>query len=116
MASGHEHDHRQHGHHDHAPGHGRDAVPPHINTEAVTAYLAALPGVCEVHDLHIWSMSTTEVALTAHLVVPWRTWSPSSVRDASIEIERRFGIGHVTIQVEPDDQGEACRHTQAGAV
>lgn len=93
-----------------------DAVPPHINPEAVAAYLAALPGVCDVHDLHIWSMSTTEVALTAHLVVPWRTWSPSSVRDAAIDIERRFGIGHVTIQLEPDDQGEACRHTQDGAV
>ena len=93
-----------------------DAVPPHINIDAVAAYLAALPGVCDVHDLHIWSMSTTEVALTAHLVVPWRGWSPSSVRDAAIEIEHRFGIGHVTIQLEPDDQREACRHTLDGAV
>src|SRR3954471_21179690 len=53
-----------------------DAVPPHIDPGAVQDYLAGLPGVTDVHDVHIWSMSTTEVALTAHLVVPWDGCSP----------------------------------------
>ncbi len=78
-----------------------DAVPAHIDAIAVEAYLAALPHVCGVHDLHIWPMSTTEVALTAHLVVPWATCSPTFLREAAAEIEKRFKIGHVTIQLEP---------------
>jgi cobalt-zinc-cadmium efflux system protein len=92
-----------------------DAVPLHIDPDAVSSYLAALPEVCDVHDLHIWSMSTTEVAMTAHLVVPWAKWSPQRLRDVAPEIEHRFGIGHVTIQLEPDDQAE-CRHAIEGAV
>jgi cobalt-zinc-cadmium efflux system protein len=85
-----------------------DAVPPHIDAEAVEAYLAALPGVTGVHDLHIWSMSTTEVALTAHLIVPWDTCSPSLIRDAAGELEHRFKIGHVTIQLEPTENDKQC--------
>jgi cobalt-zinc-cadmium efflux system protein len=80
-----------------------DAVPAHIDAAAVEAYLASLPHVCGVHDLHIWPMSTTEIALTAHVVVPWATCSPTFLRDAAAEIEKRFRIGHVTIQLEPVD-------------
>ncbi|HSN27762.1 MAG TPA: cation diffusion facilitator family transporter [Kofleriaceae bacterium] len=85
-----------------------DAVPAHIEPKAVEDYLAALPGVTGVHDLHIWSMSTTEVALTAHLIVPWDSCSPSMLRDTAAEIERRFKIGHVTIQLEPSGQDQHC--------
>ena len=74
-----------------------DAVPAHIDPQAVAGYLAALPGVTDVHDLHIWSMSTTEA-------------------DASAEIARRFKIGHVTIQLEPVGHGENCDRAVAGAV
>ena len=93
-----------------------DAVPPHIDPEAVQTYLAGLPGVTDVHDLHIWSMSTTEVALTAHLIVPWDTCSPTMLADASAEIGRRFKIGHVTIQLEPVGHGEDCERAAAGAI
>lgn len=93
-----------------------DAVPPHIDPEAVQAYLGALPGVTDVHDIHIWSMSTTEVALTAHLVVPWDTCAPSMLRDAASEIERRFKIGHVTIQLEPAGHSDDCARAATGAV
>jgi len=93
-----------------------DAVPPHIDPEAVERFLAGLPGVTGVHDLHIWSMSTTEVALTAHLVVPWDTCSPTMIAEASTEIARRFQIGHVTIQLEPPIHGENCDQAVAGAV
>lgn len=85
-----------------------DAVPAHVDPTAVERYLAELPGVTGVHDLHIWSMSTTEVALTAHLIVPWDSCSPSMLRDTASEIERRFKIGHVTIQLEPSGQDQHC--------
>jgi cobalt-zinc-cadmium efflux system protein len=93
-----------------------DAVPPHIDPEAVQAYLGGLPGVTDVHDVHIWSMSTTEVALTAHLVVPWDACSPSMLADATREIERRFKIGHVTLQLEPAGHSDDCARAATGAV
>ena len=93
-----------------------DAVPPHIDPEAVQDYLARLPGVTDVHDVHIWSMSTTEVALTAHLVVPWDTCAPSMLSDAALEIERRFKIGHVTIQLEPAGHADDCARAVSGAL
>jgi len=93
-----------------------DAVPAHVDPQAVEAYLAALPGVTGVHDLHIWSMSTTEVALTAHLILPWETCAPTMLADASAELARRFRIGHVTIQLESVGHGERCDRAVEGAV
>jgi cobalt-zinc-cadmium efflux system protein len=93
-----------------------DAVPAHIDPQAVEAYLAGLPGVTGVHDLHIWSMSTTEVALTAHVILPWDTCAPTMLADASAELARRFKIGHATIQLEPIEHGENCDRAAAGAV
>jgi len=92
-----------------------DAVPGHIDPDAVEQYLAALPGVTGVHDLHIWSVSTTEVALTAHLIVPWDSCSPSMLRDTASELKKRFKIGHVTIQLEPAGQSADCEQGVAGA-
>jgi len=93
-----------------------DAVPAHIDPQAVEAYLAGQPGVTGVHDLHIWSMSTTEVALTAHLIVPWHSCEPTLLAELSAEIAHRFKIGHVTIQLEPVGHGEACDRAVAGVV
>jgi cobalt-zinc-cadmium efflux system protein len=93
-----------------------DAVPAHIDPQAVEDYLAALPGVTDVHDLHIWSMSTTEVALTAHLVLPWDRCAPTMLARVSTEIARRFKIGHVTIQLEPADHDQSCDQAADGAV
>ena len=87
-----------------------DAVPSHIDPEAVETYLAGLPSVQGVHDLHIWSMSTTEIALTAHIVVPHAAYSSEFLRDIEAEIERRFGIAHTTIQIEPLHDA-ACRQS-----
>ena len=77
-----------------------DAVPAGIDRDAVEAYLAGLPGVTEVHDLHIWAMSTTETALTAHLVRPNASLDDQLLTAAAHELEHRFGIHHVTVQVE----------------
>lgn len=78
-----------------------DAVPAHIDPDAVEAYLADIPAVEAVHDLHIWSMSTTEPALTVHLVMSWEASSPTLLRELEAEIDHRFGITHTTIQIEP---------------
>lgn len=85
-----------------------DAVPAHIDLAAVEAFLAAAPGVAAVHDLHVWPLSTTTVALTAHLVKPGAAVDDQSLHALAAELHDRFGIGHATIQVEAGD-GPECR-------
>ncbi len=80
-----------------------DAVPPSIDPHQVEAALADLPGVTRVHDLHIWPMSTTEAALTAHLVVPTGEAGDAFLKSACALLHRRFGIDHATLQVERGD-------------
>lgn len=76
------------------------AVPDGIDEATVRAYLAALPGVSAVHDLHIWPMSTTETAFTAHLVMPGGHPGDVFLHEVAHELDHRFGIHHPTIQVE----------------
>ncbi len=92
-----------------------DAVPPHIDPIAVENYLCALPHVTGVHDLHIWSMSTTEVAMTAHLVAPWEKCSPRMMANVAKAMEREFKIGHTTIQLEPLE-GDECGLAAKGSL
>lgn len=77
-----------------------DAVPKGIQPRAVEEYLTSLPGVQEVHDLHIWGLSTTEAALTAHLVMPDIPCEDSLLKQITKELHDRFGIEHATLQVE----------------
>ncbi len=77
-----------------------DAVPSGIDPEAVTSVLRGLDGVVEVHDLHIWGMSTTDVALTAHLVRPCPGGEDALLAVAAEQLRTRFGISHATIQLE----------------
>ncbi len=92
-----------------------DAAPRGINVEAVRAYLAGLPGVESVHDLHIWAMSTTETALTAHVLRPLNSDGDQFLHTACEGLERRFKIGHATLQVETD-AAHACRLAPAEVV
>jgi cobalt-zinc-cadmium efflux system protein len=85
-----------------------DAVPAGVSPDDVRDWLAALPGVTEVHDVHIWALSTTETALTAHLVYARET-SDRRLYDVSAELGRRFGIGHATFQIESDADAALCR-------
>lgn len=80
-----------------------DAVPEKIDPHAVEAYLAALPGVQALHDLHIWGMSTTEVALTVHLVMPEPTAGDKFLHDLAHALQDKFEIGHPTVQIEHGD-------------
>ena len=84
-----------------------DAVPESIDPAEVNRYLAALPGVLEVHDLHIWGMSTTETALTAHLICAGAS-NEALLPAIAAEVRRRFGIGHVTIQLETEELARQC--------
>lgn len=82
-------------------------VPRHIDEDGVRAYLSGLPGVAAVHDLHIWGMSTTESALTAHLVMPGGAPGDTFLQEIAHKLEDQFGIHHTTIQVERN--AEDCR-------
>jgi cobalt-zinc-cadmium efflux system protein len=82
------------------------AVPAHIDALQVKKYLSDLPAVAGVHDLHIWAMSTTQIALTAHLVMPAAGGGDAFLHEVCHDLQRHFGIGHATIQIE---QGaESC--------
>jgi cobalt-zinc-cadmium efflux system protein len=76
------------------------AVPPGIDPDKVAAMLAALPGVARLHDLHIWPMSTTETALTAHLVMPEGHPGDAFLASTQHRLTHDFGIGHATLQIE----------------
>lgn len=76
------------------------AVPPGIDEQQVRRFLTGLSGVEAVHDLHIWPMSTTETALTAHIVMPGGYPGDGFLHHIAHELEHDFGIGHATVQVE----------------
>ncbi len=87
---------------------GLNAAPANIDLGEVRRHLAGLEGVAAVHDLHVWPMSTTETALTAHLVMPQRPASDSFLHDVAASLAARFGVDHTTIQIE---SGETpCSH------
>jgi len=85
-------------------------VPRGIDPDAVEAQLLALPGVTRIHDLHIWPMSTTEFALTAHLVMPGGFPGDGFLTQCADGIEHRFGITHSTFQIEVGEEcaGDGC--------
>ncbi|PSB60361.1 cation transporter [Chroococcidiopsis cubana CCALA 043] len=85
-----------------------DAVPAGIEPLAVRTYLSERPDVSGVHDLHIWAMSTTQTALTAHLVMPAGHPGDGFLVQVSRELHDRFGIEHVTLQVEVGDPNYPC--------
>ena len=93
-----------------------DAVPRGIETGAITTALAAIPGVDEVHDLHVWGASTSEVSLTVHLVVPDGTAHETVLPAAEALLRERFHIDHTTIQLERAAAGRACVQRPAGTL
>lgn len=84
------------------------AVPAHINRDSVETFLKALPGISDVHDLHIWAMSTKETALTAHLVKSDGKIDDSLLEDITNSLRKQFSIGHATIQLEQGDSKHPC--------
>jgi cobalt-zinc-cadmium efflux system protein len=90
-------------------------VPERVDIEGVAEYLTRLPEVKEVHDLHVWAMSTTETALTAHLVMNWPAAAPAFLGALEHELKARFGIDHTTVQIDPSD-GHACSFVAEGSL
>jgi cobalt-zinc-cadmium efflux system protein len=88
-----------------------DAVPEGLDAAAVRAHLLAVPGVAGLHDLHIWGMSTTETALTCHLIMPDGHPGDTVLNEMAQQLHHRFGIQHATIQIELADSDEACALT-----
>jgi cobalt-zinc-cadmium efflux system protein len=92
-----------------------DAVPSRLTHAQVNDWLADRPGVREVHDLHIWALSTTETALTAHLVCESRP-PDNALHELAMALKDRFNIGHSTIQVETETEAALCRLRPAGII
>jgi len=86
-----------------------DAVPEQIDVPAVRSYLGQLRGVVEVHDLHIWAISTTETALTVHLVKPEAIVDDDWLAEISEDLRQQFNIGHATIQIESGVSKVPCK-------
>ena len=93
-----------------------DAVPAGIQTDKVASYLANLPGITAVHDLHIWAMSTTEIALTAHLVKPDGVLDDALLACINHDLDAQFNIHHTTLQFESGDPAHPCRQAPAEVV
>jgi cobalt-zinc-cadmium efflux system protein len=88
-----------------------DAVPPGVDAAQVRTHLLEVPGVTALHDLHIWGMSTTETALTCHLVMPQGHPGDETLARIAHDLEHRFGIHHTTLQIELADSDAVCALT-----
>lgn len=85
-----------------------DAVPGHIDLAEVRTFLRQVPGVCDIHHLHVWAIGTTSTALSVHLVVV-PTADPGLVHELARTLHDRFDIDHATIQLEPLEHPDECR-------
>jgi cobalt-zinc-cadmium efflux system protein len=88
-----------------------DAVPHGVDPASVRAHLLGLPGVAALHDLHIWGMSTTETALTCHLVMPDGHPGDEALSAIAHDLEQHFHIHHTTLQIELGDSDAVCALT-----
>lgn len=93
-----------------------DVVPNGIELPRVEEVLLALPGVTEVHDLHVWALSTTETALTAHLLQDATGRESGLIADACDEMLKRFKIGHCTFQIETSESADVCGMRPANVI
>ena len=93
-----------------------DAVPARVPIADVQAYLAGLPGVVAVHDLHVWAMSTSEVALTVHLVKPDGQIDDAWMSRVNADLRDRFHIHHTAIQCERGDASHPCAQAPVEAL
>jgi cobalt-zinc-cadmium efflux system protein len=91
-----------------------EGAPPHLDTAEVEACLAAVPGVGDVHDLHLWSLGGRTPILSAHLVLDHSVPAERVLRAATAAVAGRFAIEHTTLQVEPPDYNIVDRLTPAG--
>jgi cobalt-zinc-cadmium efflux system protein len=84
------------------------AVPAGVDVAKIRNFLSSIDGVSEIQDLHIWGLSTTETALTAHLIFSWGYPGDAVRQEIAAELKEHFSIQHTTIQIEIGDSGQAC--------
>ena len=89
------------------------AVPTHINFSEINTYLSQLNGVTEVHDLHIWGLSTTENALTAHLVIPSGHPGDQFLDEIVLTLKDHYAVHHSTLQIELESTNHTCALTHS---
>jgi len=89
-----------------------DAVPRELDPKEVRKWLSDQPGVVGMHDLHIWPLSTTETALTAHLLMPVPPPDDEFLHDLAQQLNERFKISHATFQVERGDEDRSCQQSR----
>ena len=89
-----------------------DGVPEDLDPREVRQWLSDRPGVVGLHDLHIWPTSTTETALTAHLLMPVLPDDDVFLHKLAEQLQSRFGISHTTIQIERDDKDNLCKQSR----
>jgi len=89
-----------------------DAVPRNLDPHEVRQWLSDRPGVVGMHDLHIWPISTTETALTAHLLMPVPPEDDEFLHKLANQLQDKFGISHATIQIERDDKEHLCKQSR----
>jgi cobalt-zinc-cadmium efflux system protein len=85
-----------------------NAVPSHIDPAAVAQHLRAMPGVADIHDLHVWALSTTDNALTVNLVMPAGHPGDAALTHISQQLRTQFGVQHSTLQVMLSPSQQAC--------
>lgn len=88
-----------------------DMVPTRVDAAEVEAWLRSTPGVEDLHDLHIWSVSTTDVVLTVHLIMPRTVNQDRFLRELRDQLFQRFDIGHTTVQIEHQRSEHGCQHS-----
>jgi cobalt-zinc-cadmium efflux system protein len=89
-----------------------DAVPRKVDPDEVRRYLLGLPGVTGMHDLHIWALSTTDTALTTHLIMPARPRGDTFLHEVAARLRADFNIDHATIQIEKGASDTPCRQSE----
>ena len=92
-----------------------DAVPRDIDPEAIRKWLSDQPGVKGLHDLHIWPISTTHTALTAHLLMPNPPADDEFLHDLAMQLQEMFKISHATFQIERGDGDHPCMQSKTCA-
>jgi len=85
-----------------------DAVPKSINVTEIREYLEGLNGVCTLHDLHVWALSTYQNALSVHLVCTHKYLDNAFLQEIQEHLHQHFNIGHTTIQIEKEDDNNGC--------
>ncbi|MBT8069677.1 MAG: cation diffusion facilitator family transporter [Gammaproteobacteria bacterium] len=92
-----------------------DAVPRGIDPAEIRAWLSTQAGVAAMHDLHIWPVSTTETALTAHLVMPEPPTDDKFLQELAFHLQQEFGIAHATFQIERGNVSQPCKQSEGCA-